>query len=352
MRYPSLVINRKKLTENTKIFYDNCKEHGINMAAVTKCYNAIPEVAQAQIDAGVTMLADSRVENLKKMAHLDAEKFLIRIPMISQADEVVQYADISVNSEIEVIKALSQAALKVGKVHKILMMIDIGDLREGVWKDDAMDLADQIMELKGVQLVGVGANFSCFGGVIPDRENLGIIVKTAEAIEAKYGIKIEYRSGGNSVTYDPMMQGIVPEGINHMRFGELSLVGYDGFAGKEVPGGHRDAFILKAEIVELKEKPSLPIGQIGRDAFGDIPVFEDKGIMRRAICAVGRQDVKVEDLKPVSDKIEVLGASSDHLLLNVTACPDLKVGQIVEFTLEYGGLLAASTSNYVTKYVI
>ena len=96
----------------------------------------------------------------------------------------------------------------------------------------------------------------------------------------------------------------------------------------------------------------MPIGEIGRDAFGEKPVFEDKGMMKRAILSIGRQDARIENLSPRDGGAEIIGASSDHMLLDVTACKRrLKVGDIMEFNLSYGGLLSVITSSYVSKII-
>ena len=108
---------------------------------------------------------------------------------------------------------------------------------------------------------------------------------------------------------------------------------------------------LKGEIIEMKSKATVPTGNIGVDAFGSIPHYEDKGIRKRAIVAVGRQDIRLEGLTPVDSNISIFGASSDHLILDVTdSKKELTVGDIVDFKVDYGCLLAAMTSPYVEKY--
>ncbi len=352
MNYPALVIDKQKLEENTRLVIKNCAEYGIEVAAVTKCYCALPELAEAQISGGVKMLADSRVENLKKLKDFPLPKMLIRIPMISQAEDVVRYADISLNSEIDVVKALSAAAIKAGKTHKVIMMIDIGDLREGCMFEDAIALADEIVALEGIILAGIGANYSCFGGVLADENNLNQLLFVKNAVEKKHNIKIDYVSAGNSCSYHVMEAGEIPEGVNHLRLGELILLGNDVQIGKFLEGAHKDVFILAAEIVELKDKPSKPFGKIGVDAFGCVPQFPDHGIRKRAILAVGRQDCRIEDLMPRTQGACIIGASSDHMIVDLTDCKEIfKVGDILEFDLAYGALLALSTSDYVSKNI-
>ncbi len=353
MKYPALIIDKHKLEENTRTIIRNCGAYGIEVAAVTKCYCAIPELAEAQIRGGAKMLADSRVENLKKLKDIPVEKMLIRIPMISQAAEVVEYADISLNSEIDVVRALSREAVRRGKKHKVMMMIDVGDLREGCLYEDAPALADQIIALDGIMLAGIGANYSCFGGVLADRDNLGRLLDVKDKVEKKHGIKIDYISGGNSCSYHVMEAGDTPEGVNHFRIGELILLGMDVQVNRSYEGAHRDVFTLAAEIVELKEKPSKPFGRIGVDAFGNVPEFPDRGIRKRAILALGRQDCKIDDIFPRLAGAEVIGASSDHTIVDLTDCAlECRVGDILEFDVAYGALLALCTSEYVSKNII
>ncbi len=103
-------------------------------------------------------------------------------------------------------------------------------------------------------------------------------------------------------------------------------------------------------MVECRVKPTLPRGLIAQDAFGRVPAFVDRGPRLRAICALGRQDCVPEGLTPLAPGVEVLGASSDHLLLDVEDMPcPLRVGDTLSFLPGYGALRAASTSPYVAK---
>lgn len=352
MRYPALIIDREKLKDNTKLLVDKANRKGINVAAVTKVFCGIPELARAMVEGGVYMVADSRVENLKKLADINVPKLLLRIPMISQVGDVVDYADISLNSEYNVIKALSDKALEKGRVHKIILMTDLGDLREGVWSTEIVDFAGKVLELQGVKIIGLGTNLTCYGGVVPNTSNLGQLVALAEEIESRYNIKLEIISGGNSSSVYLLDKGEMPERVNQLRLGESVALGFETAYGDRITGTHRDVFTFAAEIVELKDKPSIPVGEIGMDAFGQKPVFEDRGMRKRAILAAGRQDVRVDAIIPRDEKVSILGASSDHMIVDVTDCDkEYKVGDIVEFDVQYGGLLSLATSEYVSKVI-
>lgn len=352
MHYPAIKIDLEKLKHNTGVLVEKCGRLGIDVVPVTKVYCGMPEIARASVAAGAKMLADSRIENIKKLKDIEVPKVLLRIPMLSQVEEVVRYVDISLNSEYEVIKALSEKALELGKVHKIILMIDLGDLREGEWNETAVEFAGRIMELKGVRLVGVGTNLTCYGAVIPSPENLGLLVSLAEEIEKKYNIKLEIISGGNSSSIHLIEKNQIPGRVNQLRLGESIVLGTESAYGERIEGTYGDVFTYMAEIIELKEKPSVPTGETGMDAFGEKPVFVDRGIRKRAILASGRQDIKFDGITPRDKGAIVLGASSDHLIIDVSDCvKDYKVGDIMEFDMSYGALLAAFTSEYVAKVI-
>lgn len=352
MRYPAIRIDSEKLTHNTKVIMEKCERLGIDVVPVTKVYCGIPAIAKASVAAGVKMLADSRIENIIKLKDLNVEKLLLRIPMLSQVEEIIEYVDISLNSEYQVIKALSKKAQEMGKIHKIVLMVDLGDLREGEWIDTAVEFAGRIMELSGVKLVGVGTNLTCYGAVIPNKGNLGLLVAVAEEIEAKYNIKLQIISGGNSSSIHLLDKNEMPKRVNQLRIGEAIVLGNETAYGETIKGTHGDVFTYMAEIVELKEKPSVPVGETGIDAFGEKPVFTDRGIRKRAILATGRQDVKADGIIPRDKDAIVLGSSSDHLIIDVSDCRrDYKVGDIMEFDMSYGAMLAAFTSEYVDKII-
>jgi len=352
MNYPALKVNLAKLESNTRLLVEKCAARGINVSAVTKVFCGMPEIAVAMVKGGASYLADSRIENLKKLRVFNIPKMLLRIPMLSQVEEVIEYADISLNSEYKVIKALSDEAVKKGKVHQIILMVDLGDLREGVWVDDVMDYVDKITKLEGIKLIGIGTNLTCYGAVIPNEENLSKLVEIANNIEKKYNIKLSIVSGGNSSSIYLVEKGTIPKGINNLRLGESIVLGNETAYGERIDGTYNDCFTLCAEIIELKEKPSVPIGEIGVDAFGNKPTFVDRGIRKRAILAIGKQDVRIDGLIPMDEDIIILGASSDHMIVDVTDCKkDYDIGDIIEFRMDYGALLSVATSDYVKKII-
>lgn len=348
-----LTIDLAKLEHNARLICAKAESRGVSVYGVTKVLCGMPDVAFAFLRAGVSAIADSRLENIAAMrkAAVRGPFVLLRLPAISRAAEVVGSADISLNSELSTLLALECAAGELGVVHRVILMVDLGDLREGVWPEDFPRLLDDTLRLRHIEVMGIGTNLACYGGVIPDEHNLALLRKLAEDAEQQLGQKLVV-SGGNSSSLALLFGTGLPAGINNLRLGEGIILGRETVDRQPLPGAHLDACVLTAEVIELKTKPSVPVGTIGQDAFGGKPIFTDRGLRLRAILSLGRQDTVPEGLTPLFPGAEIVGASSDHLILDVTAAPSVKVGDGVSFTLGYGALLAAATSPYVGKVVI
>lgn len=352
---PRLEIYPNRIRHNARVILDLCRPHGITVAGVTKVACAHPTVVNALVTAGVDMLADSRLENLKAIREMQVNLplMLLRIPAQDRISEAVEYADISLNSSVETVRLLSQAAGSLGKRHKVILMVDLGDLREGIWPDKLESVIKQVIKLPAVELVGLGCNLACYGGVIPTTDKMNQLVEIAAKARRSTGLEYPIISGGNSANLPLVLEGGMPAGITNLRVGEAMQLGRNVLDRSRWPGTRQDTYRVVAQVIELERKPSMPIGERGQDAFGGTPDFEDRGWRKRAICNLGRQDIVVDNLEPEDPGIMVLGGSSDHLILDVEdAQAELQVGSEVAFTPGYGALLAAATSSYVQKIVI
>jgi predicted amino acid racemase len=204
--------------------------------------------------------------------------------------------------------------------------------------------------MSNIELYGIGVNLTCYGAIIPKHENLSTLTELARKIEKTYNLHLNMVSGGNSSSIYLIGKGQLPIGINNLRLGEAFLLGNDTAYGEKISGTTRDALLLEAQIIELQEKPSLPIGEVGVDAFGKKPYYEDRGIIKRAIIGIGKQDTEPDSMMPLDKGIDILGASSDHMILDVSkSAIKYKVGDIVRFEVGYGGMLKVATSPYVEK---
>ncbi|MBU1099116.1 MAG: alanine/ornithine racemase family PLP-dependent enzyme [Bacteroidetes bacterium] len=351
MSTPRIEINLKKIAHNVKVLKRLFGSKGIDIIGVTKVVCGDPTIAHALVKSGISVLADSRITNIKRMreAGIQAEFLLLRTPILSQAESVVKYADISLNSELAVIKKLSKFALKQNTIHRVLLMVELGDLREGLMPIFLDNTIKQVLKLPGIELVGIGTNLACFGGIAPDEEKMTYFSSLAKRIEEKFGITLSLVSGGNSANYNWFMSTKNVGKINNLRLGESIFLGHETLNGKPIPELFTDAFTLVAEVIEAKIKPSLPYGKVSQNASGNVPASHGRSKMKRVILGLGEQDVLVSGLTPRLD-IKILGSSSDHIIVDAKKIK-LKVGDELEFVLNYGALLSAMISPYVTKKV-
>ena len=355
IRTPRLEIYPDRIATNARSVIAMCHDHGAEVAAVTKVTAAHPAVVHALEQGGADMIADSRISNLQSMANtgLDLPLMLLRIPAPSRAADVVRCAHLTLNSSLQTMRLLSEAAQFLGVRHQTIVMVDVGDLREGVWPDRAIELVKAAAQLPALEVIGMGCNLACYGGVIPSTKNMRALIEIRDACRKASGLELNTLSGGNSANLPLLLSGAMPKEINHFRIGEAIVLGRNVIDRSPWPGTRQDTFRLVAEVVEVERKPSVPIGETGQDAFGGTPTFVDRGVRMRAICNLGRQDVVVDGIDPVDPGIIVLGGSSDHLILDVEdAHTPVKLGDEISFYPGYGALLALSTSPYVQKVVI
>jgi len=346
---PRIEIDLYKIGHNVRSLRTLFGTKGICITAVTKAVLGDPLVAKAFVDNGIKTIGDSRIANIRRMkeAGIEAEFTLIRSPMPSETEEVVQYADISLNTETAVIKLLSKYATRHGKRHRVILMVELGDLREGIMPPDLGSVVAKTLDLEGIELVGLGTNLACYAGVHPTPKNMAKLSNIATRLRNGYGIPLKIISGGNSANYDWFVSTRDLGQINNLRIGEAILLGRETLRREKIPGLYTDAFTLIAEVIERKNKPSFPAGPRSRNAFGDIPEFEDSGAVSKAILGIGRQDVDLSGITP-RIAVECLGASSDHIILDA-GDTDILVGSEVAFDLDYSSLLRAMTSPYVSR---
>jgi len=349
-QYPRLIINTDKIRKNASVITELARNHDIDVYGVTKVSCGDEKVASAMLEGGVKGIGDSHTQNLKNLRKngINAELMLLRTPMISEISDVIRYADVSLNSEIDIIRKLSEESLRQGKTHRIILMVEMGDLREGMTEEELFSSMEEILSLKGIEVVGIGMNLACFGGIVPTEKKVREFSDMVDKIEKKFNVKFGLVSGGNSANIPLLQNGKDCGRINHLRIGEGIVLGKETVEGKRIPGTDSDAFVIEAEIIELKKKRSVPAGIISRNAFGETPVFKDIGEIRRGILAIGRQDTVPGGLTPCDPYVEIIGSSSDHLIVNIKS-DGYSTGDIMSFIPNYGALLAAFTSKYVIK---
>jgi predicted amino acid racemase len=349
MSAPRLEIDLGKIQHNARTLVERLARRGISVTGVTKATLGSPEIAHAMLQAGVSDLGDSRIENIEAMrrSHVSARMSLIRSPMLSQVKRVVASADVSCNTELEAIRRLSLEARKSNRVHAVVLMVELGDLREGIMPADLLATVRETLSLPNIVLKGIGTNLACRSGASPDDTNMGELSSLATSIEATFDISLEIVSGGNSANLEWVFSSADTKRINNLRLGESILLGREALHRNVIDGLHTDAITLVAEVIESKVKPTQPSDKLAQTAFGTRPAAANRGAITQTILAIGIQDIDPSGLRPPKGT-EILGGSSDHLI--TTSNADIaRVGAEMTFQLDYSALVRAMTSPFVTK---
>ena len=359
MKAPRLEIKLNQLQHNAKKLLENLALQGISITGVSKATMAMPEIVNIWIDAGIHSIGESRIENIESINKVNnrVRTLLTRIPMLSQVDQVVSQASISCNSELSVLNALAGAAEKQNLRHGVLLMVELGDLREGILPKDLNEVVKQVMNLPNLELIGIGANLGCQNGVAPDQKNMNELSLIMNNVEADFKIKLEWCSGGNSANLPWLTAGGEPDRLNHLRIGEALLLGREPLTRTIIKGLYTDAITLVVEVIETKLKPTTPWGIQYQTSFSDAPSKQNQKsnddrneiFDSRILLAIGEQDIDPSGLK--ADGIEIKGASSDYLVVS-SSQNTLKVGCEQRFSLNYSALLRAMTSPYIKKYFV
>lgn len=350
-------LYKEKLKINFEFLKSQFDENGVSWGVVSKLLCGNELYLKELIDLGAAEIHDSRISNLAKIKKINpnVQTVYIKPPSKRNLAEMVKYADVSLNSELDTIRWISEEAKRQQKNHKVIIMVETGDLREGVMGDHLLDFYSYVFELPNIEVIGLGTNLNCLNGIMPSADKLIQLSLYKQIIELKFSKKIPWLSAGTSVTIPLMLNKQLPQGINHFRIGETLYFGVDLFEEKIIEGMHGDVFELFTEIIEMQEKPLLPSGNLAANPQGETMEIDQTLYGKssfRAILDIGLLDVDPKYLIGEEGEFEILGASSDMMILNLGENPrNYKVGDLIKFRLKYMGALAVLNSNYIEKRV-
>ncbi len=350
-----IAISRKKLKHNYDFLEKLFNKHNIGWGIVSKLLCGNPMYLQELIGLGAKELMDSRISNLRTIKRIDptVKTMYIKPPPRRSIQSLVRYADVSMNSDLETMNLISEEAHKQDKVHQVIIMVEMGELREGVMGDNLVNFYEKVFELPNIEILGFGTNLNCLYGVMPSRDKLIQLSLYKQIVEEKFNKKIKLLSGGTSVTIPMLAKKQVPPGLNHFRVGETLYFGANLWTGKTIKGMKDDVITFKSEIIELIEKPLVPEGNLAENPSGEsfeINVADYGKTSWRALLDVGLLDINPDFLIPNDKQMEMAGASSDILVIDLGKNPKkYKVGDFITFKLKYMGALRLFNSDYVVK---
>ncbi len=348
-------ISLKKLKHNYNFLDNLFKRHNIQWGIVTKLLCGNHLYIKEVIALGAKELMDSRISNLRTIKRIDPEvkTIYIKPPPRRSIRSLVRYADVSLNTDLETMKLISMEAQRQDKIHEVIIMVEMGELREGVMGEKLVDFYAKVFELPNISILGFGTNLNCLYGVMPSRDKLIQLSLYKQIVEVKFNRKLNLLSGGTSVTIPMLSKKQVPPGVNHFRVGETLYFGANLWTGKTIKGMKDDVITFKAEIIELIEKPVVPEGTLQENPSGEsyeIDASDYGKTSWRALLDVGLLDISPDFLIPIDKNMEMAGASSDILVLDLGKNPrKYKVGDFIKFKLKYMGALRLFNSDYIIK---
>lgn len=348
---------KEKLEKNFNYLNALFKTHQIEWAIVTKllCGNRlfIEEVLKLDIKE----VCDSRLKNLELIKKLNPniQTVYIKPPPQKSIKRLVKYADVSFNTESSTIELISKEAVLQGKTHRITIMIELADLREGIMGDYLTEFYEKVFRLPNIEIVAIGTNLNCLNGVMPSHDKLIQLSLYSQIIELKYNKKIKWITGGTSVVLPLLLEKQLPKAINHFRIGEALYFGNNLVTEKPYKDMHQDVFKLSCEIIEITNKPKTPSGDLAKNPSGEVfdVVQEDIGkFSYRAILDLGLLDININSIVPDDTSIKILSASSDMLIVDLEDNQkNYHVGDSITFAVSYMGALRLLSSDYIEKKV-
>ena len=356
-----VIVNLEALHHNLAVIDGWMRDHGASWTVVTKVLCGHSDTLRALWAMGVRSMGDSRLRNVQSIREAvpspGPEAWYLRVPNLASIGDVVSLAEVSLNSETQIIEALNEEAARRGVVHQIIIMIELGDLREGILPGSLIRFYEQVFELPNIKVLGIGSNLGCISGQTPTIDQYMQLMLYRELLELKFGRKLPLISAGTSLTLPMLLDKQLPHAINHFRIGESLFLGNNLITGKALPGLRTDTVILEAEIVEIKQKNLVPIGPGG--AFSPFAAPDPNPDIApgqrgyRVLVNVGHLDTETSGLVPENPMYQVAGASSDITVVNVGDEPgELKVGAALRFYPKYAALLRLMSGPYVPKVVM
>jgi predicted amino acid racemase len=359
----TLSINIDRILTNVRKLNAYLGEHDITWTLVTKMLSGYQPVLEHLLAApcmkSLHSVGDSRISNLRviKKIRPDIVTMYIKPAAVNQARNVVKYADISLNTSYRTILELSKEAERYGRLHRVVVMLELGELREGIMRDNVIEFYEKIFNLPHIRVIGLGTNLGCMFGIEPTYDKLIQLDLYVQLIKARFKQNLELISGGSSITLPLVGKGKIPRGVNHLRIGETAFLGRSLLTGKRFRDLSTNAFDFSAEIVEIEKKAMVPDGQLSDASVGHAvdPGGSDTVGAESYRCLVdfGQLDVELDDLVLKDKNVNLAGITSDVTVYDLGQDKrKWKVGKQLHFRPNYMAVARLMNNRYVTKRIV
>ncbi len=364
----TLKINLSYIHDNIDKLSDFTNSHSCEWSLVVKILGThretLKELLKSPIIKRVHSLAVSQWQTLKVIKDIDESMvtMFIKPPVISNVENIIRYADISFNTSLPTLQALNEEARKQNKIHRVIIMIEMGELREGIRREGLIPFYKSVFRLSNIEVIGLGTNLGCMLGITPTYDKLIQLVLYQQLLEVMFKRKLPLVSGGSSISLPLLKKGKIPKGINHFRIGEAAFLGQSPLYNKRFGELHTDAFTFDANIIELYKKRGHSDDIISDAAIGH-SVIADPGNEQnqlsleepsfRAVVDFGMLNVDAQNLKPFSKSVSFFGNSSDMTVYDLGENPKhYKTGDILSFKPNYMAVAKLMIDRFINKELI
>lgn len=358
-----LIVRTRKIIENIEKLNAFLQKHNKQWSLTVKVLSGHKKILKAILESqaikSTHSIADSRLSNLKNIKAIspDIKTMYIKPPSLQSVKTVIDVADYSFNTSYETLEALNEEAKRRKKVHQVVIMIEMGELREGVMRDEFISFYSKSFELSHIKVVGIGTNLGCMYGVEPTFDKLVQLSLYKQLIEAKFERKIDIISGGSSITLPLITNNKIPQLVNHFRIGEAVFLGETPLTGKKFRNLSTEAFEFDASIIEMERKENQPDGIISEGNVGHAAIIEGTEPSYKAITDFGILDVDTNDIVPKDGNIKFIGTTSDMTVydlgtFNRKKSQKYEVGSLIRFKPNYMAVARLMNSRFIEKKVI
>lgn len=359
-----LIIRTQKIQQNIKSLSNYFNTKNIYWSLVTKVFSGdkefLKKVLTKDVIENINSVGDSRLTSLKNLKEVNPnmKTIYIKPPAKIYADEIVKYADVSLNSSYSTIKALNESAKKIKEIHQIIIMVELGELREGVKRTELMKFYEKVFNLSNIEVIGIGSNLGCMYGVEPNYDKLLQLSLYKELISSKFNKELKYLSGGTSITLPLVDDNLIPKDINHFRIGEAAFFGVSPLKNEQFKHLNTDTFEFTANIIEISEKKIVPDGVISDANVGHSAEFNENDLGETTIKAIldfGLLDVEKEHIECIDEEINFVGITSDMLVVDLgnnkanDGALKYKIGDKIHFKPTYMGVARLLNSKFIDK---
>ncbi|MFL5916926.1 MAG: alanine racemase [Gaiellaceae bacterium] len=324
---PALLLDLPAARRNITKMGERTREMTAELRPHIKVHKS-PELARLQVEAGAIGISTATVWEAIVMARSGLDGIFV-VNTVAGREKLAALAELA--RDVEVMVAVDDAgnaadaaaaAREAGSTVGLVIELDTGMDRAGVdTTDEAVALAEEVVDLEGVRLAGVtGYEGHC--SLTPERElrrereqkAMGFLVGTAEALRGR-GLPCPIVSAGGTATWD--WTGSYP-GVTESQAG--SYVVMDEFHGSMV-GDFERAVTVAATVV------SQP---------GD-----------RLIVDAGNKSMGAPDLaRIVGHELPSFRFDEEHGVFDAADGTELRVGDVVELVPGY----TPATVNWYDAY--